>query len=122
VDSRKVNSLVSLLLTGFFATVFGISGLTLSAKKVRPTTMAFANTIYKLATTMIGSFIYPTNVPLLSWCGYGLSFLGFLTYTLGRIRFVSRDVDHQKNANPESELQEKVSAGSHNKDILKKEK
>lgn len=75
-----------MIITGLFATVFGISGLTLSAKKVRPTTMAFANTIYKLVTTVIGSFVYPTNVPLLSWCGYCLSFLGFLTYTLGRIK------------------------------------
>lgn len=93
------------MLTGFFATVFGISGLTLSAKKVRPTTMAFANTIYKLVTTIIGSFVYPTNVPILSWCGYCLSFLGFLTYTLGRIGSGSQKEEKQEINKNEIELQ-----------------
>jgi len=71
-----------LLLTGVFAAVFGISGLTLSKLQVRPTTLAFMNTTYKLVTTVVSHFIFPVFVPFMSWCGYALAFMGFLIYTL----------------------------------------
>ncbi|CAD7923692.1 unnamed protein product [Amoebophrya sp. A120] len=72
------------LLTGAFAALFGVSALALSGLRVSPTTLAFLNVVYKLATTVVGHFLFPANVPMLSWCGYALTFCGFLFYALGR--------------------------------------
>ncbi|CAD7929915.1 unnamed protein product [Amoebophrya sp. A25] len=75
-----------LLLTGVFAAMFGVSTLTLSSLRISPTTLAFLNVFYKLLTTVAGHFVFPSVVPLASWLGYGLTFCGFLSYALGRIK------------------------------------
>ena len=73
-----------LLLTGTFAASFGLSALTLASLGVSPTTLAFVNMIYKLLTTVFGHFMFPSNVPPLSWVGYSLAFFGFIIYISGK--------------------------------------
>eukprot|EP00392_Amoebophrya_sp_AT5.2_P006860 g6872.t1 len=73
--------------TGTFAALFGVTALTL-VSFVSPTTLAFLNVLYKLATTVVGHFLFPVAVPTLSWVGYTLTFCGFLSYTFGKIKKV----------------------------------
>jgi len=61
--------LILFLVTGAFAAVFGISGLTLTKFNVSCTTLAFANTIYKLVTTVAGELFFPSHVAPRAWLG-----------------------------------------------------
>lgn len=82
--SLKGSVLLYLFVSGFFAFGFGVTNLKIACSGVRPTTSSFANTTYKLATTVAAHFMFPAAVAWQSWVGYGMSFAGFLIYALGK--------------------------------------